>query len=81
MAQLQKNLRLKLHRLDQNAQGSGTGQADFKGIFLAKFGAQQPGGINQAARIGSSTAVKSSEETNHTEAQQKIPTTVASDIR
>jgi flagellar M-ring protein FliF len=40
------------------------------------FGAQQPGGINQAARIGSSTAIKSSEETNHTEAQQKIPTTV-----
>lgn len=40
------------------------------------FGAQQPGGINQAARVGSSNAIKSNEETNHTEAQQKIPTTV-----
>jgi flagellar M-ring protein FliF len=40
------------------------------------FNAQQPGGINQANRIGSSTAVKSSEETNHTETQTKVPTTV-----
>jgi flagellar M-ring protein FliF len=40
------------------------------------FNAQQPGGINQAAKLSSAGGIKSTEETNHSESQTKVPTTI-----